>query len=103
MLREDKHFHLPNLHTFQNNNVFYGSYRGLRFRVKTCQKVEEGQEPVQGMEALCWYGEYCLEESVVKDSAWFPMTEAGYEAVLNYLDAQYDWMMEQGPGNPAQA
>ncbi|MCD8190058.1 MAG: hypothetical protein LUD78_07540 [Clostridiales bacterium] len=84
MISEDERFYLPNLYTFQNGNGFYGSYQGLRFFVNP----EEGDE---GKMLACqvWYGEYCLAESQVVDTARFPLDAAGYADVLTWLDKQY--------------
>lgn len=90
MLCELEGFYLPNLHTFQNENVFYGSFGELRFRVRSEKRaVEDGGEEQWGMAVLSWRGEYCLEESEVLAEDWFPMTEAGYQQVLDWLDGQY--------------
>jgi hypothetical protein len=96
MLRENKHFYLPNLHTFQNDNVFHGSLGKLRFRVRTQKGTpEQGEAP--GIGALCWYGDYCLAESEVVAESWFPLTEEGYEQVIDWLDDQYQILMAQTP------
>lgn len=102
MLREDEKFYLPNLYQFRNDNVFYGSYRGLRFRVKSQKTQEEGQETQWGMETLCWYGEYCLEESEVAERGWFPMSEEGYEQVLDWLESQYARLQARQAAAPAE-
>lgn len=90
MLCDSERFYLPNLHTFQNENVFYGSFGDLRFRVRSEKRTpEDGGEEQWGMATLSWLGEYCLEESEVLAEAWFPMTEAGYQQVLDWLDGEY--------------
>lgn len=94
MLRDNEKFYLPNLHHFQNDNTFYGSFRGLRFRVKS-EQAEDAEEKRWFMATLCWYGDYCLEESDVVDTARFPMTPEGYEQVLDWLEGQYRAMLER--------
>ena len=71
-------FFLPNLLTFTNGNTFLGSFRGLRFRVKPGTEGE-GDEAREVLACLCWYGEYCLEESEVAAEASFPLTAEGRE------------------------
>ena len=103
MLCESNGFYLPNLHTFQNENVFYGSFWGLRFRVQSTKAKPEGAEEEQwGMAVLSWYGEYCLTESEVAAEDWFPMTEEGYQQVLDWLEGQYAQMLQTQQSQPAQ-
>lgn len=90
MLSEKQGFYLPNLHTFQNDNVFYGSFKELRFRVRSDKReLKEGGEEVWGMEILSWCGDDCLEESEILNEDWFPMTEEGYQQVLDWLELEY--------------
>lgn len=103
MLRESNGFYLPNLHTFQNENVFYGSFQGLRFRVQSTKRKPEGAEEEQwGMAVLSWYGEFCLEESEVVAEDWFPMTEEGYQQVLDWLEGQYARMLQRQQEQPVE-
>ena len=57
---------LPVLHSFENNNIFTGSYGRLRFRV-TPNIVMLTQKEVNfdesSMKCECWHGEYCYEKS----------------------------------------
>lgn len=89
MISDDSHFYLPNLYTFQNGNAFYGSYRGLRFYIKP-----EEQEGEKVFSCQVWYGEFCLAESQVVDTAVFPLDEEGYGHVLTWLDVQYNKLQE---------
>ena len=82
-------FFLPNLLTFTNGNTFLGSFRGLRFRVKPGTEGE-GDEAHEVLACLCWYGEYCLEESEVAAEASFPLTAEGREEVIAWLLAQQE-------------
>jgi hypothetical protein len=88
MITEDTRFYLPNLYTFQNGNSYYGSYRGLRFFLES---AKQDDQPI--FDCKVWYGEYCLEESQVVDTAVFPMDEEGHQSVLHWLDAQYNKML----------
>ena len=88
MLREDPNFYLPNLYTFQNGNTFYGSLHQMRFRVRpVVRESEEEKETL--LEVQVWYGEYCMEESEIAAQAAFPESEAGYEALLDWMDQEY--------------
>ncbi len=92
MIYEDPKFYLPNLHTLQNGNHFYGSYCGLRFFVDPAPEKGEDGEMTGTVTAVVWYGERCLEESEAVDEATFPLDEAGRQQILDWLDAQYGKM-----------
>jgi hypothetical protein len=94
MITEDSFFYLPNLYTFQNGNSFYGSFRGLRFYVQVTDNELEGEKRLEcGCDKVffcrSWLGEFCLEESEVRASACFPLDEEGYQAVLSWLEEEY--------------
>jgi hypothetical protein len=94
MITEDSFFYLPNLYTFQNGNSFYGSFRGLRFYVEVTDNEQEGEKRLDSDCAkvfFCrtWLGEYCMEESEIRSSACFPLDEEGYNAVVSWLDEEY--------------
>ena len=88
MLREHSFFFLPNLLSFTNGNTYLGSFLGLRFRVKPTTEGE-GDEAKEVLACLCWYGEYCLEESQVAAEASFPLSAEGHEQVIDWLEEQY--------------
>lgn len=100
MITDDPFFYLPNLYTFQNGNGFYGSFRGLRFHiVPEANETEAGRKLEADVKEIfscvVWYGEFCLEESEVVDSAAFPLDEEGYQAVLRWLEEQYVLMLSR--------
>lgn len=88
MITEHPDFYVPNLYTFQNGNAYLGSFHGLRFRLKPGKRGEEGAEE-SVIEALVWYGVYCLELSEIEAEAVFPLTEEGHAAALHWLDEQH--------------
>ena len=88
MLREHSFFFLPNLLSFTNGNTYLGSFLGLRFRVKPTTEGE-GDEAREVLACLCWYGEYCLEESQVAAEASYPLSAEGREHVIAWLEEQY--------------
>ncbi len=94
MICEHSDFYVPNLATFLNDNAYLGSFHGLRFRLKPAARGE-GEQKEQVIEALVWYGIYCLELSQVVAEASFPMTEEGYADMLAWLDGQYRIMVEE--------
>ena len=69
---------LPVLHSFENNNIFTGSFGALRFRV-TPSIVMLNQKEVNfdesSMKCECWHGEYCYEKSQMEDEKVFPLSE----------------------------
>ena len=79
---------LPTLHTFAMKNSFTGSCGLFRFRVvpnvimATPKEVDFEQST---MVAEFWHGLYCYEKSTMEGEQTFPMTEAGREAMLQWL------------------
>ncbi len=79
---------LPTLHTFAMNNIFTGSAGMFRFRIKpnvvmaTAKEVDFEQSTIL---AEYWHGLYCYEKSEVEGKEIFPMTEAGRQAMLEWL------------------
>jgi hypothetical protein len=103
MITEDSFFYLPNLYTFQNGNSFYGSFRGLRFYVQVTDNEQEGEKRLDSdcdkvFFCRTWLGEYCMEESEIRACACFPLDEEGYNAVVSWLDEEYQqFRAETGP------
>ena len=81
---------LPVLHSFENNNIFTGSYGKLRFRVMPnivmlTQKEVNFDE--SSMKCECWHGEYCYEKSQMEDEKVFPLNEAAYHEMYDWISA----------------
>lgn len=79
---------LPTLHTFAMNNIFTGSCGQFRFRAKpnvimaTPKEVDFEQSTI---EVEYWHGLFCYEKSEMEGKEVFPMTEAGREEMLQWL------------------
>ncbi len=81
---------LPTLHTFENNNVFTGSYGLLRFRITpsiTMKTPKEVDMEASSMKAEYWHGLLCYEKSDIEAEQVFPLSDEGRQAML-------DWLME---------
>ncbi len=79
---------LPTLHTFENNNVFTGSYGMLRFKITpsiTMKTAKEVDNEVSSMKAEYWHGLFCYEKSQMEAEAVFPLTEEGRQAMYHWL------------------
>lgn len=79
---------LPTLHTFENNNVFTGSYGLLRFKVTpkiVMLTDKEVNNEESSMFAEYWHGIFCYEKSDIEDSKSFVMTEQGREELRQWL------------------
>ena len=80
---------LPVLHSFENNNVFTGSYGMLRFKVtpqitmKTPKEVDMEQSSIH---VEYWHGLYCYEKSTMEGECTFPMSEEGREEMRRWLE-----------------
>lgn len=80
---------LPVLHSFENNNVFTGSYGELRFKITpsiTMATPKEVDFEQSSMQAEVWYGQFCYEKSTVEDLAVFPLSIEGRQQM-------YDWLI----------
>ena len=79
---------LPTLHTFENNNVFTGSWGLLRFKITpsvTMLDAHEVNNAESSMLAEYWMGLFCYEKSEILGQQVFPMTEEGREAMKQWL------------------
>ena len=80
---------LPTLHTFAMDNIFTGSVGLFRFRiqpniVKMSNKKEVDMQ-ASSMDAEFWHGLYCYEKSQMEGKATFPLSDAGRQEMLNWL------------------
>ena len=79
---------LPTLHTFENNNIFTGSWGNLRFKItpsivmKPPKEVDMGQG---SMKAEVWHGPLCYEKSDIEADQVFPLSTEGREAMHRWL------------------
>ena len=81
---------IPTLHTFENNNIFTGSWGNLRYKV-TPQIVMATPKEVDleqsSMKAEYWHGPFCYEKSEMEGKETFPLTEEGRENMRLWLEA----------------
>lgn len=79
---------IPTLHTFAMNNIFTGSMGLFRFRAKpnvimaTAKEVDFEQSTIF---VEYWHGLFCYEKSEMEGSETFPMTDAGRQAMIDWL------------------
>lgn len=82
---------LPVLHSFENGNVFTGSFCLLRFKItpqitmKTPKEVDFEASSIQGE---YWHGLCCYEKSQIEGSAVFPLSEQGRAQLRSWLEQQ---------------
>ena len=79
---------LPTLHTFENGNVFTGSYGLLRFRAKpnvTMLNPKEVDMENSSITVEYWHGLFCYEKGEMEGEKTFPMSEEGREAMRDFL------------------
>ncbi len=69
--------------------VFTGSIGNMNYRIARIQPEAEGAEPV--FEVVIFPGPYCFDKTAdtLKQSARFPFSEEGIQAVTDYLNEQY--------------
>ncbi|MGN0979627.1 MAG: hypothetical protein ACI4PT_04780 [Candidatus Avoscillospira sp.] len=79
---------LPTLHTFENDNIFTGSWGELRFKITpsiTMKNPKEVDNAASSMKAEYWHGPFCYEKSEIEDAKVFPLTEEGREEMRSWL------------------
>lgn len=79
---------IPTLHTFENNNIFTGSWGNLRYKI-TPQIVMATPKEVDleqsSMKAEFWHGPLCYEKSEIEAELVFPMSPEGRENMYQWL------------------
>ena len=79
---------IPTLHTFENNNVFTGSWGNLRYKVTpqivmaTPKEVDLEQSSIK---AEYWHGPFCYEKSEIEEEMVFSMSPEGRENLIHWL------------------
>ena len=79
---------LPTLHTFENDNVFTGSWGALRFKITPTivkKTPKEGDMEASSMKAEVWHGIYCYEKSEIEAEETFPLSAAGREKMHRWI------------------
>lgn len=87
MLKEQDLF-LPTLHTFENNNVFTGSWGDLRYKIVpdiVMATPKEVNLEESSMKAEYWHGPLCYEKSTIEAERVFPMSPEGRMALYQWL------------------
>ena len=79
---------IPTLHTFENNNIFTGSWGMLRFKITpaiTMKTPKEVDMEASSMKAEYWHGLFCYEKSEIEAEQVFPLSEEGRTDMYNWL------------------
>ena len=82
---------IPTLHTFAMENIFTGSVGLFRFQAKpnvvkaTAKEVDFSRSTIT---VKYWHGLFCYEKSEIEGEETFPMTEAGREAMIDWLKSK---------------
>ena len=80
---------IPTLHTFAMGNIFTGSWKEFRFRIKpnvVMKTKKEVDMEKSSITAQFWHGLYCFEKSTVEREETFPMTADGRQAMKAWLE-----------------
>ena len=70
--------HVPNYMSFSNNNIFLGSYEGMRFKLSPDLEANT-------IRAEYWFGPLCYELSQMDGEENFPLSDEGIEAMRTFL------------------
>ena len=79
---------LPTLHTFENNNIFTGSWGMLRFKITPnviMATPKEVNMEESSIKAEYWHGIFCYEKSEIEEERIFPMSPEGREDLIQWL------------------
>jgi hypothetical protein len=79
---------IPPLHTFENNNVFTGSWGLLRFKITpsiTMKTPKEVDMEASSMKAEYWHGLFCYEKSEIEEERVFPLSPEGRLEMQQWL------------------
>ena len=79
---------IPTLHTFENNNIFTGSWGMLRFKITpaiTMKTPKEVDMEASSMKAELWHGLFCYEKSEIEAEREFPLSIEGREDMIAWL------------------
>lgn len=70
--------YVPNYMSFHNENIFLGSYQGLRFKLSP--NIED-----MTILAEYWYGPLCYEKSQMDGQDTFPLSDEGIENMTAWI------------------
>lgn len=79
---------IPTLLFWENKNTWYGSKGLARFYIKTVSVEQEDGQNVQVLEIELWKGPLSKEFSQIIATASFPVSEAGLEQTVAWLEEQ---------------
>ena len=82
---------IPTLHTFENNNIFTGSWGMLRFKITPDVIMATPKEvdlAASSMKAEFWHGLFCYEKSEIEGEKVFPMSPEGRQEMIDWLKKQ---------------
>lgn len=71
--------YVPNFMSFHNENIFLGSYQGLRFKLSP--NIED-----MTILAEYWYGPLCYEKSQMDGTETFPLSDEGIAEMTGRLE-----------------
>lgn len=77
---------IPTLLFWENKNTWYGSKGLARFYIKTATAEQEDGQSVQMLEIELWKGPLMKELSEIIATASFPVSEAGLEETVAWLE-----------------
>lgn len=75
---ETPDLYVPNYMSFHNDNIFLGSYQGMRFRLSP-----DLQENI--IHGEYWFGPLCYELSEMDGAKDFPLTDEGIADMTQWL------------------
>ena len=76
---------------FYKKTDFYGSCGNMNYRIVRREKTDENEQTTAYFEVVYWPGPYIFAKTdeKLKQTADFPFTEEGIQAVADFLNEQY--------------
>ncbi len=67
---------IPKYYYFSSGNDYSGSLGDFSYKIKNGESLK----------ALTWHGKLCSEKAVIENEAEFEKSEAGFEAMIKWLE-----------------
>ena len=90
-MNQEIDIYIPTLHTLAMENIFTGSWKSLRFRIKPNVTMVNGKEVDFANSSILveyWHGLLCYEKSQMEGEQSFPLSEDGRLQLKAWLESK---------------
>lgn len=74
-------FDLRNFYFYSCGNKFSGSLNGFNYRIDPADNA---------LKVITWHGMLCSRKAEIESRSEFPLTEEGFEQMVQWLEAEYE-------------